>query len=627
MKVKVEAIELSGTDRRYEFSSGVNIIKGPISSGKTTLIDSLRGVLGGSLKGMPPEARENVTDLVSDVVLGEEVFHVIRPFTSTRTATVTVAGEDEALRVPAIQRDATSDTTYGRWLMDKLGLPRLQVPLAPTKEVGDMSPVSINDYMMYAHLEQDEVMDSVMGHTNSFKNNKRKAVFNVSYGIYDVEVARLEEEKREKNRKLNNLKNRSETIEDFFEGTAFENEAEIKRELESKREELKELEESRKEEAQEISREYETEEMKEDLRDLNEEIEEVREEIDFHKRSKDQKEELLNQLKTQVKKMSKSMVAGELLVDFDFEVCPRCGSEVSSTRSENGECYLCLQHSKDIVEDGDLEREIERIEKQILETRELISNHRRMIESLSEREENLVEDKDDIENEIQYRVESYISREAEEIVEVSEKRATLKEKIDKFEEFLSLYEKLRNTEEKISELEVRIEEIEAEIEESYGDPKKVNERIEFLNGKYREFLDKVNAPKFERKGSTKIDEDTLLPIYMGRKMSSIKSPGLTVLLNVAHTLAHQVTSLEFSLPLPNIILADGVSGPIGREEGNIDENFDMGRVRSIYKLFSEVADEYGIQVIVADNEVPSGLDVDSEIEFTEDDRLIPSAMV
>lgn len=627
MKVEVEAIELSGTDRRYEFTSGVNIIRGPISSGKTTLIDSLRGVLGGSLKGMPPEARENVTDLVSDVVLGEKLFHVIRPFTSTRTATVTVAGEDEALRIPAIQRDAASDTTYGRWLMDKLGLPRLQVPLAPTKEAGEMSPVSINDYMMYAHLEQDEIMDSVMGHTNHWKNNKRKAVFNVSYGIYDVEVAQLEEEKREKSRQLRNLRNRSETIEEFFQGTAFENEAEIKRELEKSKKELESLEESRKEEARKVSKEYETEEMKEDLRDVNEKIEEVREEIDFHEKSKKQKEELLSQLKTQVKQMSKSMVAGELLVDFDFEVCPRCGNDVSEKRSEDGKCYLCLQESDDVVESDGLEKEIERIEKQILETRELVGNHRRMIENLSEKEENLIEEKSKLEKEIQYRVESYVSKEAEEIVEVSEKRASLKEKIEKFEEYLSLYDKLQDTEEKISELEVRIEEIENEIEESYGDPKEVNKRIEFLNDKYRDFLDKVNAPKFERKGPTRIDEETLLPIYMGRKMSSIKSPGLTVLLNVAHTLAHQVTSLEFSLALPNIILADGVSGPIGREEGNIDDNFDMGRVRSIYELFSEVSDEYGIQVIVADNEVPSGIDVDSEIVFTEDDRLIPSAMV
>ena len=51
MRLQVNEIRLEGADRSVSFSPGLNIITGPIASGKTTLVRYLRFLLGGSLGG------------------------------------------------------------------------------------------------------------------------------------------------------------------------------------------------------------------------------------------------------------------------------------------------------------------------------------------------------------------------------------------------------------------------------------------------------------------------------------------------------------------------------------------------------------------------------------------------
>jgi hypothetical protein len=54
--------------------------------------------------------------------------------------------------------------------------------------------------------------------------------------------------------------------------------------------------------------------------------------------------ELRNQLRTQLGRLTQAVVAGARFFDFDFVVCPRCGSAVDRSRGdETRHCYLCLQ--------------------------------------------------------------------------------------------------------------------------------------------------------------------------------------------------------------------------------------------------------------------------------------------
>ncbi len=63
MGLSVNSFELIGAERRFEFQSGLNIIAGPIATGKTTLLHCIRALLAGGIANFPREARQTVQRL------------------------------------------------------------------------------------------------------------------------------------------------------------------------------------------------------------------------------------------------------------------------------------------------------------------------------------------------------------------------------------------------------------------------------------------------------------------------------------------------------------------------------------------------------------------------------------
>ena len=262
MRLRINTIELIGAERRFSPEPGLNIITGPIATGKTTLLRCMRAFLGNRLKNFPREARETITNLAGELLIGDQTYDIVRPFVSTTTAKVDIAGSDEARRLPALAATEGEQTTYANWLLEKLHLPRLNVPIAPSQPDSDTSPLSVNDYLMYCHLRQDEIDSSVFGHTDQARNNKRKFVFEVVYGKYDVEVSVLQEERRDVYSELRRLKGQAKTIEQFVTGTPFENRAAIERALREAQAALESVARQEHEEANTVTIESQTSELK-----------------------------------------------------------------------------------------------------------------------------------------------------------------------------------------------------------------------------------------------------------------------------------------------------------------------------------------------------------------------------
>ena len=91
------------------------------------------------------------------------------------------------------------------------------------------------------------------------------------------------------------------------------------------------------------------------------------------------------------------------------------------------------------------------------------------------------------------------------------------------------------------------------------------------------------------------------------------------MINTAHALAHQLTCLHFQLPLPNILLIDGLSGNMGYK------NEDLKRIEAIYNYVIKISQEYQdqLQIIIADNTVPENARQYVFAEFDDNNKLIP----
>lgn len=618
MKIHINKIDLLGTGREFSLKPGLNIITGSITTGKTTLIKCFRGLLGSVLKNFSREARENITNLAGEILIGNNVYEIVRPFVTTNDALVSVSGGNEAKRLPAI-RGKSDQETYGTWLLEKLNLPTLRVPTAPTQDDSDTSLLSINDYMMYCHLRQDEIDSSVFGHTNSSKNNKRKYVFEVIYGKYDVEIAQLQMKRRETVSEIRRLQNYGKTIDEFLAGTPFENRAAIIHNLNNVTKELETAHLDSEDLGQEIRSYANTDELRSSLLVVQRQLDEFYQNLQYEQYSLEQKQSLVAQLQTQSSRLTKSIVAGNYLLDFDFLSCPRCGSSIQPSRTDPETCYLCLQQPEPQITQDDLIKEQDRLEQQVNETIELIDAHRMATADIEQEITRLEAQRQTLSSEINHRTRRYVSEQAEQIAQLEHYRTQLQEQKQRLEEYLGLYNRQDKTISTIEQLESQLEELEVAIDLANSRVSEFETYMAFMDNTYQTILREIRVPSFSDQGPSIIDRQTYLPRFEGRRFDELESQGLKVMVNIAHTLAHQLTCINFDLQLPNILLIDGLSGNIGYE------GLDHERIEAIYRYIIRVAQEHRnrLQIIVSDNTVPESAHEYVFAEFNDDSKLIP----
>ena len=125
-------------------------------------------------------------------------------------------------------------------------------------------------------------------------------------------------------------------------------------------------------------------------------------------------------------------------------------------------------------------------------------------------------------------------------------------------------------------------------------------RISLLESEFGAILEEFKLPGFIDASHVTINRENYLPILDGRRFNELSSQGLKVLVNVAHALAHQRTSIALGIPLPNILFIDGLTSNVGRE------GLDTERIKAVYRVLAETSEHLGyqLQIIVSDSNIP-----------------------
>jgi len=229
--VRIHRIDLVGGSRTIDFAGDFSVIRGSITTGKTTVVRLIRALLGRVPGHLPPETG-SVRSVRGRVSFGESLWEIDRPLVTTKTAMVSLSrrepGEDDepervvdTLRLPAERPTATDPETYTEWLLDRLGIPAVAVPRARTQVTSEASPVTINDWLLYCIVRDDEIDTTVFGHRDTFVDRKRRAVFELNYGIYDAETAAHQAQLRSVELRLEDLDRSNEAIRTFLKDTPF----------------------------------------------------------------------------------------------------------------------------------------------------------------------------------------------------------------------------------------------------------------------------------------------------------------------------------------------------------------------------------------------------------------------
>ena len=598
-RLRIDDIDLVGGSRSVPFKPGFNIVVGDITTGKTTLVRLIRGLLGTFPSSLPPEV-QYVSAIRGEVALGEETWRVYRPRTTTSSAIVEVSEQYPAshreplsLRLPA----TASRGSYSHFLLDRLAIPDVSVPQARSDPGGTLTPVSMTDWLGYCIVTGDELDTQVFGHQHTWRDAKRRWVFELAYGFYDPELAILNSQLRSVVLQINNLEHDSAVREKFLADTPFADQDILERQITAAEAELARVREQRRTLARDARSIPGVGKVRESLLAAREQRA-VLEEGMFRLQGqvKDLKD-LERQLRTQSSRLTRAIVADEWLVDFDFVVCPRCGSTVDAGRSDPHLCYLCLQPPAPATSTDQLLGEQDRISSQIQETSEVIALRTAALRA-AEADAALLDERIRlISAELSRQTEAFVSDRAARIEYLASQETQFLGEI----QHLSVYRELltRHRQQALGReaLEEKRAEITSQIQSREFGKSDAEANVAALEERMLRYLRELHIPEIGSDLSVRINRRTYMPEVSGRSFDELSSQGLKTLVNVAHSLAHHTVAIDRNLPIPGLLILDGLSSNAGHE------GYDRDRVRDVYFLLRDVALEYAeaLQVIAVDN--------------------------
>lgn len=625
----VERINLLGGNRSVHFKPGLNLVTGPISTGKTTLIRLVEVALSVTPSNLPPEtAAVHAIDLVAQ--LGPSRWGVYRPLVSTADATVSVAELDGAETVDpigsAISLPARGFTgSYARFMLDRLGLPAIAIPESGPTGSPRLNPVSMTDFLSYCVIRGEDLDSDVFGHDHPFRDNKRKYVFRLVYGLHDPELSRIDAELKTVLRQLDALATEEVTINKFLKGTPFAGAEALEAEL-ALREELLESVDAQERTLQEIAvnsaGEISTLRLRVlDLREAADAaIARVRE-MTTQIRSLD---ELERQLQSQSARLTRAIVADEWLVDFDFVVCPRCGTSVNP-QDDTDRCYLCHQVPTTHSGRDSLIAEQARVATQVDETRSLRELRQASREMAKSEAAIASRELDQAGRDLDRASGRFVSDRATQLQSLASRRTKLETEIEKIREYAGLFQRRLDRDEERAQLAARADDLETEALKLRSRSAGAEEKIQALEKRMLSYLERLHVPTLSDSLTVHINRTTFLPEVSGRTFDELSSQGLKTLVNVAHALAHHTVAIDLALPLPGLLILDGISANSGHE------GFDQARIDDAYRLLIDEAQRYGadLQLIVVDNTLPVHLFGDPPpiaLLLSHEDRLIRPAV-
>ena len=492
---------------------------------------------------------------------------------------------------------------YGEFLLAQLGLPIVSVPRARREPTNELSPVTINDWLLYCIVTGDDLDTQVFGHRHPFRDLKRRWVFEIAYGLYDEEMANLAASLRRIDLEIRASGSEAEVIRQFMAGTTIGKPEELEAELAAQQARLTELHAqakrlgtaSRNEPGNEIGQ------TRTRLLDARGELDALRADIRQHQAQLRDLNELQRQLTGLSKRLTRSIVADEWMVDFDCVVCPRCGQDVDQHRAESPICYLCEQPEPTSAPDRDaLIREQDRVTYQIAETDQLIADRTKTLDELRLHEEELAGTLAGVSSRLDNLTQAFVSAQAAELQSVAAETATVEANVEWIKRYLTLVDRQTNQSGYLDELRARKVELEEQIEAHGTSVTAADENINALEKRIVDYLTRLHVPQLGDLLTVKINRTTYLPEVSTRTFDELSSQGLKTLVNVAHALAHHTVAIDRGLDMPGLLILDGVSANSGKE------GLEGDRIVDMYKLFGDVAREYGehLQLVIVDNDLP-----------------------
>lgn len=602
VRLRIDSVVLhtSRGRHRYDFPGPCTVVSGPIGTGKSSLLELLKYALGGNGVITPVVAAE-VTYVTVAVKIGNNPLYLRRGIGGGSARVVEILDSIDGSIVEVVPvRPKINQDTVGDMLLNVLGIPRVSIPRARSRATSATVPLTFNDLYSYLYVEQKEIDRSVVHHTEVFREPKRRAIFELMFGLADPELLEVEVALGRLRDQSKEADERAQAVRGFLATSTFAEEETIRQELlrvnddrvrarndlESLRDEIAQLTENHSGLRDDLAA------AERDLHVTRQAVEVCRNEVEYRAQS-------LSQLHLDREREDRTVAALRRLSPLEFVTCPRCLQELDSDRANVGTCIVCLQpdpvEPPVKIEDKDLAD----LDSQIEDFSELLDRAQKNAENANATYVRAEQRYEIIRKRFDEATASAVTPRFEEISILSANVANAEAEDRRLRELLTFFDQSRELAAEVNRLQGERVEMEARLRELRLRLQARRSVVERLGGEFDEMIRSLGVPWATH---ATIDATNYLPLVNGDKYDILAVAGGT---KTIVTVAYHLTLLRYALTardtfLPQMLIIDTPRKNLGAN----DADQEIGN-----RIFSQIetlanASPDRVQFIIADNDLP-----------------------
>jgi hypothetical protein len=583
----------------YEFSAGVTAVAGPIGCGKSSMLELIKYGLGGRAR-MMPAIRDNVTYITLGVRIGASRLTFTRELRAhTVDVTDSLSGERIGTWATTNRKNMPK---VGEELLAAIGLPRdLRIPRRISRPTAETVRISFYDVYRYLYLDQNSIDNNVVGHNDGNLDIKRRAVFQLVYGLTSARIVELATERGRLYQRAQRSRDSAKSIREFLVANGESDPTQLSLERRQAEQQLAAAE-SRLTELRagrtlpsvegELIREISAHRAR--LAELEEQANSLRRDVE-----KDRS--VLSQLDIDEGTIKREVSASRSLSGLEFICCPRCLQSVEGRNLDPGVCLLCRQSLPDSDEDAAID--IQRIRDQRRETETLLQEDLRNLERITTELNQLRYNLAELLTRAQARETDPSSPVLDEVADASRAAADASARVrqivaaqGRWASYGRLVQEAEETEAIAIRLRGEEDLLRAQLDENLS---KVTE----LSQTFNDVLAGLRDPWFKE---AHVDRGSYLPMVDGEPFDMVSVGGARkTLVNLAYHIANFMMSLSEgdAVLLPTLLIIDSPRKNVG------EAAMDRDVVEAIYRRLRALQDAMqhhprGFQIIIADNGPP-----------------------
>lgn len=343
---RLDAITLNTTEGevRYAFPSDLTVLAGSTGVGKTTLLELVKFGFGGEAD-IADVARDYVVEVLLDVTLGGSRYKLARTIDLSKRKIVRVTDLVTRERI-ADHHTTDTEPRLNSLLMSALGLPddmRAASRATASSKLG--ARISFMDIFAFLYLPQQDINREIAHSDQSVREPKRKAVFEVLFGITDAEALGQRSLVNELKGKIDSADVEAKNVAAFLATsnttTREQAQAVVDQAVAAEHEATAKLTELRN--TLDPVSDRETHVIRDLLADAERSAGDSRSlVIDLQRRQGAYQLEW-SRVQGDLDRLSRIVDAGHRLASIEFEVCPRCVQALGGRDVPTGSCRVCLQ--------------------------------------------------------------------------------------------------------------------------------------------------------------------------------------------------------------------------------------------------------------------------------------------